>query len=152
MDADGILKVGDGLVAFGWLWVHHECLFKGSFMKKKLMLLALFVGIAAFSLVRGRTLPAQPAPRRIEVVAKRYAFSPENIVLKKGEPVILVLKSVDVAHGIRFRELNLDLKVGKGGTAEVQFTPEQTGDYVGHCSVFCGSGHGSMTLTLHVVD
>jgi cytochrome c oxidase subunit 2 len=121
-------------------------------MKKKLMLLALFVGIAATPLVRSRALHAQSAPRRIEVVAKRFGFSPDEIVLKKGQPVILVLRSTDVAHGLRFRELNLDVKVGKGGTTEVQFTPDKIGDYVGHCSVFCGSGHGAMTLTLRVVD
>lgn len=121
-------------------------------MKKKLILLALFVGILVMPLVRSRALHAQPAPRRIEVVANRFSFSPGEIVLKRGEPVILVLRSADVAHGLRFRELNLDVKVGKGGTAEVQFTPDKTGDFVGHCSVFCGSGHGSMTLTLRVVD
>jgi cytochrome c oxidase subunit 2 len=44
------------------------------------------------------------------------------------------------------------VKVGKGATTEVQFTPEKTGNFVGHCSVFCGGGHGSMKLTLHVVE
>ena len=34
----------------------------------------------------------------------------------------------------------------------MQFTPDKAGDFVGHCSVFCGSGHGGMMLTLHVVD
>jgi cytochrome c oxidase subunit II len=121
-------------------------------MKKKLMLFALFLGIAAAPLVRSHALHAQPAPRRVEVVANRFSFSPGEIVLKKGQPVILVLRSTDVAHGLRFRELNVDVKVGKGGTAEVPFTPEQTGDYIGHCSVFCGSGHGAMTLTLRVVE
>jgi cytochrome c oxidase subunit 2 len=91
-------------------------------------------------------------PRRIEVTAKRFSFDPAELTLKKGEPVVLVLKSVDVAHGLRFRELGVDAKVGKGSTSEVQFTPEKTGDFVGHCSVFCGSGHGSMKLTLHVVE
>ena len=43
-------------------------------------------------------------------------------------------------------------KVSKGGTAEIAFTPDKTGTFVGHCSVFCGSGHGEMTLTLHVVE
>jgi cytochrome c oxidase subunit 2 len=32
------------------------------------------------------------------------------------------------------------------------FTADKTGDFVGHCSVFCGSGHGGMSLTLHVVN
>jgi cytochrome c oxidase subunit II len=96
--------------------------------------------------------PAQPAPHRIEVTAKRFDFTPGEITLKKGEPVVLVLKSADVAHGVRFKELGVDIKVGKGQTSETPFTPNKTGTFVGHCSVFCGSGHGAMKLTLHVVE
>ena len=121
-------------------------------MKKKFMLLVILAGIVSATAFRVRTVGAQSAPRRVEVVSKRFAFDPGEIILKKGQPVVLVLKSTDVAHGLRFRELNLDVKVDKGGTAEVPFTPTKAGDFVGHCSVFCGSGHGAMTLTLHVVE
>ena len=121
-------------------------------MNKKLMLIILFVGIVTTAVVCSRALHAQSEPRRIEVAAKRFAFEPGEITLKKGQPVVLVLKSTDVAHGLRFRELNLDVKVDKGGIAEVPVTPTKTGDFVGHCSVFCGSGHGAMTLTLHGVE
>jgi cytochrome c oxidase subunit II len=96
--------------------------------------------------------PAQEAPKRIEVTAKRFNFEPSDITVKKGQPVVLVLKSDDTAHGLRFRELDVNVTAKKGETAEVPFTPEKTGDFVGHCSVFCGSGHGSMALTLHVVE
>lgn len=95
---------------------------------------------------------AEAAPQRIEITAKRFAFEPGEITLKKGQLVVLVLKSADVAHGIRIRDLNVEVKVGKGGTAEVKFTPDKTGDFVGHCFVFCGSGHGSMVFRVHVVD
>jgi cytochrome c oxidase subunit II len=95
---------------------------------------------------------ADEAPRRIEITAKRFAFDPGEITVKKGQPVVLVLKSADVAHGLRIRDLNMEVKVSAGGTAEVQFTPQKTGDFVGHCSVFCGSGHESMTFQLHMVD
>jgi cytochrome c oxidase subunit 2 len=94
----------------------------------------------------------QPSPRRIEISAKQFQFLPGEITLKKGEPVVLVLKSVDVAHGIHFKELGIETKAGKGQTSELAFTPDKTGTFVGHCSVFCGSGHGSMTLTLKVVE
>jgi len=96
--------------------------------------------------------PDRHAPRRIEVSAKRFEFTPGEITLKKGEPVVLVLKSLDVAHGLRFKELGVEAKVGKGQTTEVAFTPDQAGTFVGHCSVFCGAGHGHMTLTLHIVE
>ena len=97
-------------------------------------------------------VPAQPAPRRIEVTARRFAFSPIEITLKKGEPVVLVLTSVDVPHGIRFNDLGIEAKIGKGQVSELAFTPDKIGTFVGHCFVFCGTGHGGMTLTLHVVE
>jgi cytochrome c oxidase subunit 2 len=115
-----------------------------------LVVLAIIAGVAR--LTPYRTVAAQAAPQPIEVVAKRFSFEPSDVTLKRGVPVVLVLKSADVAHGVKFRELNLDIKVDKGGTVETPFTPEKTGNFVGHCSVFCGSGHGSMTLTLHIVD
>lgn len=119
-------------------------------MKRKCMLLACCLGLwmAAAS---GAGLWAQASPQRIEITAKRFAFSPGEITVKKGQPVILTLKSTDVAHGLRIRGLNVDMKVKAGDTAQVQFTPDKEGDFIGHCSTFCGSGHGSMTFKIHVV-
>jgi cytochrome c oxidase subunit 2 len=119
---------------------------------KKFTLSAL-VFFALTTIVSFRSLlSAQSTPERVEVTATKFAFAPAEITVKKGHPVTLVMKSADVAHGLRFRELNVDIKSGKGQSGEATFTPDKTGDFVGHCSVFCGSGHGSMTLTLHVVD
>ena len=106
------------------------------------------MGSAALSL----RAPAADPPRRIEVVAKRFTFTPAEITLKKGEPVVIVLRSEDVAHGLKFKELDIQADVAKGATKEIAFTPMQASDFVGHCSHFCGAGHGSMTLTLHVTE
>jgi cytochrome c oxidase subunit 2 len=89
-------------------------------------------------------------PRRVQITAQRYSFQPASVTLKLGEPVLLVLQSQDVAHGLRVSELNLDMKAPKGKATQINFTPSKAGDFVGHCSVFCGSGHGSMTLAIHV--
>jgi cytochrome c oxidase subunit II len=121
-------------------------------MQMKHMQLVLLATVLASAGLCSPMALAEAAPQRIEITAKRFTFEPGEITLKKGQPVVLVLKSADVGHGIRIRELNVQVKVGKGGTAEVQFTPDKTGDFVGHCSVFCGSGHGSMAFKVHVVD
>jgi cytochrome c oxidase subunit 2 len=121
-------------------------------MKRKFLLLTLIIGTLAASSFWASQAQSQAAPQRVVIIAKRFSYDPGEITLKKGQPVVLVLKSADVAHGLRFRDLNINIKVNAGGTAEVQFTPDKTGDFVAHCSVFCGSGHGSMSLTLHVVD
>src|SRR5271165_4300176 len=103
---------------------------------------AIFAAILIAAPVFVQAAPAPPAPRRIEVTARRFAFTPGEITLRKGEPVVLLLKSADVAHGIRFKELGVEARVAKGQTSELAFTPDKAGTFVGHCSVFCGSGHG----------
>jgi cytochrome c oxidase subunit 2 len=108
--------------------------------------------LATLSLVLSGFSPAPDAPRKIEVSVKRFAYTPAEITVKKGEPIVLVLTTEDVAHGLKFKELDLNAKVEKGKPAELAFTPEKVGDFVGHCSVFCGSGHGSMAFTLHVTE
>lgn len=110
----------------------------------------VMAALSAVSLAKPHALGAEP--RRIEVTAKRFSYSPSQIDLKKGEPVVLALRSEDVAHGVKFDELGLKTEIEKGNAAELAFTPQKAGTFVGHCSHFCGSGHGSMTLTLHVTE
>jgi cytochrome c oxidase subunit 2 len=97
-------------------------------------------------------LSAQESGQRIEIVAKRFDFTPGDITLKKGVPATIVLTSSDVDHGLKFKELNVVVNAKKGQTKEVTFTPDKTGTFVGQCSVFCGSGHGNMKMTLHVTE
>src|ERR1700722_7975466 len=92
------------------------------FMHKQHLILALLFAFAGSQALTQKA-HAENAPRHVEVTAKRFAFVPAEITLKKGEPVDLVLKSTDVQHGLRFRELHVDVRVGKGGTSEVHFTP-----------------------------
>jgi cytochrome c oxidase subunit II len=122
-------------------------------MKPGVYVKSLVVGCLVMgSLALSGFAPAPEAPQRLEISVKRFAFAPAEITLKKGEPVVLVLTTEDVTHGLKFKELNLNTKVEKGKPSELAFTPDKVGDFVGHCSVFCGSGHGSMTLTLHVTE
>src|ERR1700742_1315374 len=122
-------------------------------MKSGIFVKTLLVGLSAMgSLALSGFSSAPDSPKRIEVSVKKFAYTPSEVTLKKGEPVVLALTSDDVAHGLKFKELNLNTKFDKGKPGELAFTPDKVGDFVGHCSVFCGSGHGSMTLTLHVTD
>ena len=121
-------------------------------MKLRYALLTIALSVLIAASYFDHAIQAQSAPKHIDVVAKRFEYQPAEVTLKKGEPVVISLKSTDVAHGIKFKELNLQAKIDKGGTGELAFTPDKTGDFVGHCSIFCGSGHGSMTLTFHVVE
>jgi len=119
-------------------------------VKKNILWLVLFLGAAGFAFPSSLAW-GQATPRRIEITAQRFVFKPGEITVKVGQPVELVLKSLDVAHGLHIRDVGVNIKVKAGQTAEAKFTPTKTGDFEGRCSVYCGSGHGSMTFLLHVV-
>jgi cytochrome c oxidase subunit II len=93
-----------------------------------------------------------PNARVIDVVAKRFTYVPDEITLKKGEPVILRVRSVDVTHGLSIEQFNIKGDVAKNKNSSYSFTPDRAGDFEGKCSHFCGSGHGSMKLTIHVTE
>jgi len=119
-------------------------------MKLKIILRTLLLWATLASLAG---VDRAQAPRTIEMTAQRFAFEPNEITVKKGEPVILVIKSKDVVHGLVIENLGIrTTEVKKGEATEVKFDPETTGTFEGKCAHFCGKGHGSMTLTVHVTD
>jgi cytochrome c oxidase subunit 2 len=88
--------------------------------------------------------------RQIEVVAYKYGFSPDPIVVKHGEKVILKIKAMDVPHGIRIPEFNINQVLPKGETRTVEFTAYRRGQFMVHCSVYCGPDHGKQKTRLIV--
>lgn len=88
--------------------------------------------------------------RTIEIHAHRYAFTPAEITVKKGETVRLKLFSDDVPHSLLIKDLGINQTITKGKPAEVTVTPQVAGDFHGQCGHFCGSGHGKMTFDVHV--
>jgi cytochrome c oxidase subunit 2 len=115
-------------------------------LKRWIVPLVLTIIVAAAPLGRSAE------PRRIEIAVSRFSYSPSEITVKKGEPVVLVLTSHDVTHGLVVDELGIRKDVLSRQTAEFAFTPTQTGTIEGRCSYFCGPGHASMILKINVVE
>lgn len=102
------------------------------------------VALAGF-LAAGAALAAPPEPRRIEVVARKFAFDPAQIDVKAGETVEISFVSTDTKHGFVCRELGLEKVVfAKGAPVTVRFTAGKPGTYEFKCARFCGLGHGKM--------
>ncbi len=113
---------------------------------------AVSAGLAV-ALVGGVTMTRRAyaaEPRVVEITAKRFGFVPEQITLKKGEPVTLRLHSEDVTHGFFMRKLKIDAEVEAGKTTDVTITPEVAGSYTTICDHFCGANHGNMKMTIVV--
>ncbi len=121
-------------------------------MKLKALFSIMSVFALALIFIMSPHSSAQGSPQRIEIVAKRFDYTPSDVTLKKGVPVVLVFTSKDADHGLKVPGLNVLLKVKKGESKEFAFTPNQAGTFPGQCAVFCGSGHGSMKMTFHVTD
>ncbi len=90
--------------------------------------------------------------RVVEITARRFEFSPSEVVLRKGEPVTLRLRSLDVTHGFFQRSLGIDLEIEPGKVTELTLTPRETGRFLTICDHFCGSGHGMMKMTIVVEE
>jgi len=90
------------------------------------------------------------ASRVVEITAKRFAFSPDKITLKKGETVTLRLHSEDVTHGFFIHKLKIDEEIPAGGTKDVTITPDTAGSFTTICDHFCGANHGNMVMKIVV--
>ena len=110
-------------------------------MKRRMFLLLPFFAGAAL---------AQSEPRVIAIRAKKFEYTPAEIQLKVGEPVVLELTTEDVHMGFDAPELGLHADIIPGRVARVPFTPSKPGSFEFACDVFCGSGHEDMTGVIKV--
>ncbi len=95
--------------------------------------------------------PQSEQPRVILIKAHRFEFVPNQITLKKGEPVVLQITSEDVAHGFFVRPLKIDEDLEPGHTKSIPLTPQVAGKFTTICDHFCGVNHGNMHMTIEVV-
>jgi heme/copper-type cytochrome/quinol oxidase subunit 2 len=68
--------------------------------------------------------------------AGSFYYSPNEIRVKKGETVKIVMKSVDMMHDFNIDELDVKLPITKSGeTNSVEFTADTVGEFEFYCSV-----------------
>ena len=95
---------------------------------------------------------AQKEPRVIKVSVRRFSFTPHEIALKKGEPVVFELTTEDIFMGMNIPDFNVRSDIVPGKTMRLALTPDKAGTFTFLCDVFCGSGHENMEGTLRVTE
>jgi cytochrome c oxidase subunit 2 len=108
---------------------------------------AFAVGYFAAALAVG-----DPAPRRIPVVATKFAFDRAEIRVRRGEAVTLVLSSPDFVHGFSVPDLDVRVDLVPGKPTELVLRPARAGRFAFLCDNFCGDGHDRMTGFLVVEE
>ena len=116
------------------------------------MLLAGVCGIGLATVAPKGNLARADNPKVITITAKKFEFTPSEITLKKGEPVILRLSSSDRVHGFMSKPLKIDTDIPSDTTKDVAVTPDAAGNYTVICDHYCGTGHGNMKMKVTVVE
>jgi heme/copper-type cytochrome/quinol oxidase subunit 2 len=139
-------------------------------MRKLAAVIATAIVLSAIAL----SSPLPPAGSQsqathvIEVSAKKYEFTPNELHVKQGDAVELRVHSEDEAHGVKldiyaegvkdknapgllFAEPDTNGKVTKGVDQVLRFTAQQAGVFDFKCARICGMGHGRMKGKL-IVD
>jgi cytochrome c oxidase subunit 2 len=100
----------------------------------------------------GTYVNAQPNEQVIQIVAKRFNYTPNVIRLKKGMPVVLEFTTLDVIMGFNVPDLKIRTDIIPGKVSRVHLTPDKVGTFPFLCDVFCGSGHEDMTGNIIVTE
>lgn len=82
--------------------------------------------------------------KEVKLEAFQFRFSPDPVVVKKGDIAKLEITSRDVPHGVYIKEYGINIPVKKGEIKKVEFLADKEGEFDILCSVFCGSGHSKM--------
>jgi cytochrome c oxidase subunit 2 len=88
----------------------------------------------------------------IQITAKRFEYSPKDITVKKGIPVVLEFKSLDRLHGFDCPGLGIRSDIPPQKVTTLRFVPQKVGTFPFHCDNFCGSGHEGMAGTITVTE
>ena len=114
--------------------------------RRRWLLAAAAVPIAA-ALSRG----ARSEERVVRIASRKFAFEPDEVTLKAGEPVVLELTTDDVHMGFKAVDLGVRADILPGQVTRLRLTPQKPGAFPFFCDVFCGDDHELMSGMLRVV-
>ncbi len=116
----------------------------------KLIVLTAVLGTGLVS--TGDYASVQTEDTIIKIVAKKFDYTPNEIKLKKGVPVILEFTTLDVFMGFKVPDLGVRADIIPGKVSRLRLVPDKVGTFPFVCDVFCGSGHEDMTGTIVVTE
>jgi cytochrome c oxidase subunit 2 len=108
--------------------------------------------LAAMAAAAGWPVAGQPAPRTIEIVARRFRYTPNDITVQAGERVVLAVTSQDFEHGLSLPDLKLRIDLVPDRVVRLELPPLRPGRYGFLCDNFCGDDHEDMHGRLVVQD
>ena len=113
------------------------------------------VGVFLMALLIGSSFTSGFAEQKeqiIKITAKKFEYSPKEILLKKGVPVVFEITALDRLHGFNCPDLGVRANLLPGEITRIRVVPQKAGSFVFRCDIFCGDGHEDMTGTITVSE
>ena len=83
-------------------------------------------------------------PNEIRIVIKQWEFMPNEIHVKRGDLVRIVVTSEDVLHGFQMTDYGINTMVKPGEPVRFEFTADKAGEFFYRCFIPCGAGHSTI--------
>jgi cytochrome c oxidase subunit 2 len=80
----------------------------------------------------------------VKLVAQRFHYTPSEVELVAGRPVVFEVRALDYAHGFNLPDLKQRMDLVPGVTVRLRVQFDQPGNYVFLCDNFCGDEHEDM--------
>jgi cytochrome c oxidase subunit 2 len=119
--------------------------------KTRFLAVSVSVAVCIMIIVSAFAIGAE-TEQVIQITAKRFEYSPKDITVKKGVPVILEFTSLDRLHGFSCPGLGIRSDIPPQKVTKLRFVPQKVGTFPFHCDNFCGGGHEGMTGTIKVTE
>ena len=89
----------------------------------------------------------------VNILAYRFSFQPNKIVLENPREIRFRIYSSDVLHGFSIVGTNVNIMVLPGYVSEIVWRPPQDfeGSFLFICNEYCGIGHSGMMGELVIV-
>ena len=120
---------------------------------KEMRLVAISMAVAICVIMSlGTVAIAADTEQVVQIMAKRFEYTPKDITVKKGVPVVMEFTSLDRLHGFNCPGLGIRSDIPPHTVTKLRFVPQKAGTFIFHCDNFCGSGHEGMTGTITVTE
>ena len=95
--------------------------------------------------VTAKSSTAKSKEKVVKVEAKKFVYTPNRIVLKKGQAVVLEITALDFTHGFKIPDWNMRADLVAGQVTKIHLQPDAAGEFDFLCDNFCGTGHEEMS-------
>lgn len=80
----------------------------------------------------------------VYILSQQYLFTPREIRIPAGSTVNFYVTSIDVQHGFKLQDTNINMQIVPGEVSSLTHTFDDPGEFPYICNEYCGIAHAAM--------